>query len=70
MPYDPITGKYFKYIPPQRVYASVNTDGEYTYWQIIPDKTTITIPEYIEGTAKNTIKMMYGAYYRLIKEPR
>ena len=53
---------------PNRIYIAVKDAGVESYWQLT-DKSKITLPEYIEGKAKNTIwEHPSGSIYRRIDE--
>ena len=54
---------------PERVWEAMGQDGQEVYWQKVP-KERISVPEYIEGMAKQTIKQMYGQYYKKITKQR
>lgn len=56
---------------PSRVWNPITEDGFVSYWLLIEDQSKMTLPEYIEGQARGTVKRMYGnGLYKLVKEPR
>lgn len=53
---------------PDRIYIAKTLDGIQSFWQLT-DRTKITLPEYIEGKARNTIwEHSSGSIYRRIDE--
>ncbi len=53
---------------PDRIYIARTHDNVQSFWQLT-DKAKITLPEYIEGKAKNTIwEHPSGSIYRRIDE--
>jgi len=54
---------------PTRVWEPMNEDNTQSYWEPVELKS-LTLPEYIERTARGTIKKMYGALYILRTIPR
>ncbi len=53
---------------PERIYIAKTLDGIQSFWQLM-DKTKISLPEYIEGKARNTIwEHPSGSIYRRIDE--
>ncbi len=55
---------------PWRVHNPMDQEGQTSYW-VLTDEKTISLPEYVEGMAKNTMKRMYGnKLYRLVVESR
>ena len=45
--------------PPDRVWIKEPDDC----WELV--RTTVSLPEYIEQSAKHRMKRMYGRYYKL-----
>ena len=35
------------------------------YWEL-QDENTVTLPQFIEGTAKGTMKRMFGRIYKMV----
>ena len=53
---------------PNRIYMAIQAPGYSSYWQVM-DKSELTLPEYIEGKAKNTIwEHPTGYFYRRVDE--
>ena len=49
----------YPFQPPDRVWIK----EPYDYWELC--REPVTLPDYIEGSAKHVMKKMYGRYYRL-----
>jgi hypothetical protein len=50
-----------------RVHNPINQEGKHSFWQLTRDEQ-MTLPEYIEGQAKGTVRKLYGRLYRLVIE--
>lgn len=51
---------------PSRIYEPMREDGKVSYWLAVNDPHTVTLPEWIEGQARGTMKKQFGVIFRLV----
>ena len=54
----------YPFQPPDRVWIKETAPA--VYWELV--RKPVSLPDYIEKSAKHRMKKMYGSYYRLIEE--